>query len=56
MNSKYEWDLTTIFKTQEDFEKAIDELYKECFYRKVHLILIETVYKNKRLEEQIPSK
>ena len=29
MNSKYEWDLTTIFKTQEDFEKAIDELYKE---------------------------
>lgn len=34
-------------------EQEIGELYKECFYRKVHLILIETVYKNKRLEEKI---
>ena len=28
MNSKYEWDLTAIFKTEEDFESAVNELYK----------------------------
>ena len=32
-------------------EQEIRELYKECFYRKVHLILIEAVYMGKYPEE-----
>lgn len=34
-------------------EQEIEELYKECFYRKVHLILIEATYQMKRAEEKI---
>lgn len=34
-------------------EQEIRELYKECFYRKVHLILIEAVYMGKYPEEEI---
>lgn len=34
-------------------EQEIEELYKECFYRKVHLILIEATYQMKRVEEKI---
>lgn len=34
-------------------EQEIEELYKECFYRKVHLILIEATYQTKRPEEKI---
>ena len=34
-------------------EQEIGELYKECFYRKVHLILIEATYQMKRAEEKI---
>ena len=34
-------------------EQEIEELYKECFYRKVHLILIEGTYKIKKQEEKI---
>lgn len=34
-------------------EQEIEELYQECFYRKVHLILIEATYQSKRPEEKI---
>lgn len=34
-------------------EQEIEELYKECFYRKIHLILIEATYQMKRAEEKI---
>lgn len=34
-------------------EQEIEELYKECFYRKVHLILIEAIYHTKKIEEKI---
>lgn len=28
MDNKYNWDLTQIFKNEEDFNKSKDELYK----------------------------
>ena len=28
MNNKYEWDLTEIFKNEQEFDKCKEELYK----------------------------
>lgn len=34
-------------------EEELCALYKECFYRKIHLILVESVFKEKKAQESV---